>query len=403
MLVGFGPPFGVSTAHHPLSWYPKRDLVYRELEIQVANMHARAFDKVWLLTYDDQTYAKLYVAELAANVEILFRPRSIPPIAYGLLAPIIYSRHFRAASICKTFELRGSTTALVSKFLYGSKVVVRQAYQVSEVIKTVRFAGGSPPFKSWLHWILMVAYELTTCHISDAIQVASATHRNYLIRKFRVGPGKVFIVRNWVNTSLFRPMPTTLKERGRIVFVGVLTFVKNVYSLVEAVKGISEAKLYLIGDGPLRRPLEQKLREEKANNVVFLGSIPHKTLPTELNKSEIFVLRSLFDGSPRALIEAMACGLAVIGSNTDEIREIAEDRITGLICDLDSGSIREAITELLADSELRAKLGSNARFRVEKNYSFENVLENEIQVINSVLKSGSSETKPTPKNETVHK
>ena len=148
----------------------------------------------------------------------------------------------------------------------------------------------------------------------------------------------------------------------------------------------------MIGDGPLRRPLEQKLREEKVSNIVLLGTVPHKSLPTELNKSEIFVLPSLYDGSPRALIEAMACGLPVIGSNTDEIREIVEDMVTGLICDLDSAPIRRAITELLSDSNLRAKLGSNARMHVEKNYSFQKVLENEIRVINSVLKNRSLES-----------
>lgn len=392
ILVGFGPPFEVSAASPQMNWFIKRDLVYRELDIMIANMHARAFDKVWLLTYDDQMYAKRYVAELAANVEVLFRPRSIPPIAYGLLAPIIHGRHFQAASVCKTLELRGSITALLCKFLYGTKVVVRQAYQVSEVIKTVQVAGGSPPFRSWIYWILMVAYELATCHIADASQVASTAHKNHLIRKFRVDTRKIFVVRNWVDTSLFRPTPTTLKEKARIIFVGKLAFVKNVFSLVEAMKGISEAKLYLIGDGPLRRPLEQKLREEKVNNIVLLGTVPHKRLPTELNKSEIFVLPSLFDGSPRALIEAMACGLPVIGSNTDEIREIAEDRITGLICDVDSESIRKTITELLSDSELRAKLGSNARMHVEKNYTFQNVLENEIRILDSVLKSGPLES-----------
>lgn len=395
ILAGYGPPFELNAANRKMNWITKRDLVYSELrrerDIQIANMHAKSFDKVWLLTYDDPTNAKRYVAELDANVEVLFRPRSIPPIAYGLLAPIIHRRHFRTANVCKTIELRGSITALLCKFLYGTRVVARQTYEVSEVIKAVQVAGGSPPFRSWIYWMLMVAYELATCHIADAVQVTSKAHRNRLIMKFRVSTRKIFVVRNWVDTSLFSPTPSTHKEKGRIVFVGRLTFVKNVFSLVEAMKGISEARLYMIGDGELRRPLQQKLHEEKVGNVVLFGTVPHKSLPTELNRSEIFVLPSFFDGSPRALIEAMACGLPVIASNTDEVREIAEDGITGLICDLDSDSIRKAITQLLSDSNLRAKLGSNARMHVEKNYTFQNVLENEIRIVNSVLKSGSFE------------
>ena len=176
-------------------------------------------------------------------------------------------------------------------------------------------------------------------HRRRSVRVASNAHRNHLVRKFCVGTRKIFSPQLGRYQPLQADANDAQGERQNRIR-GVLTFVKNVFSLVEAMKGISEAKLYLIGDGPLRRPLEQKLREEKVSNIVLLGTVPHKSLPTELNKSEIFVLPSLYDGSPRALIEAMACGLPVIESRWIFLC-IVEDMVTGLICDLDSASIRE--------------------------------------------------------------
>jgi glycosyltransferase involved in cell wall biosynthesis len=387
ILVGFGPPFTISTDHPQLSWLIRRNRVYSQ--IQIANAYARVFDKVWLLAYDYQTYAKQYDIKPAANVTLLFRPRSIPALAYGILAPIIYRRQFRTANIYKTFELRGTITALISRFLYGNRVILRQTYQVSEVIKAVQLAGGSPPFRSWIYRIIMVSYELVSSHIANAVQVASTAHKDYLIRKFRVPSRKIFVIPNWVDTRLFRSMRTAGKEKGRVVFVGRFVVVKNVFSLVEAMTGIRDAKLYLIGDGSLRMPLEQKLSKEKIKNVILLGAVPHNMLPAELNKSEIFVLPSLFEGNPRALLEAMSCGLPAIGPNTKEIRGLIKDGFSGLLCNPDAGSIRSKISELLSDPALRRKLGANARKQVEKNHTFRHVLTQELRVLDSVLKGES--------------
>ncbi len=389
ILVGFGPPFELRGANPQMNWFIKRNLVYRELDIQIANVYARAFEKVWLLTYDDQMYAKRYVAELAANVDVLFRPRTIPPIAYGLMAPLIHRRHFRAASVCKTFELRGSITALLSKLLYGTMILLRQGYEVSGVIKSVQAAGGSLLIRSRIYMMLMSVYELVSSHLANAVVVESTTHKQRLANRFSVNPRKIFVVPNWVDSELFKPMPSALKEKGRIVFVGSLNLVKNVFNLVDAVKGIPEVRLYLVGDGPLRKTLEQKLREDATKNVVILGAVQHARIPLELCKSEVFVLPSFFEGSPRALLEAMACGLPAIGSNVAGIREIIKNGITGLMCDVNAESIRRTITALLSDSKLRSELGSNARMHIERNYAFQNVLENEIRILNSMLISGS--------------
>jgi glycosyltransferase involved in cell wall biosynthesis len=369
-----------------MDWRAKRNLVYRELDIQIANALASSSNLVYLLTYEDQTNESRYSGKIAPNVVVLYRPRGIPLIAYGLLAPLVHRRQLQASSLCRTIELRGSLTALLCKLLYGTRILVRQGYQVSGVIKSVHAAGGTHPFRSRIYSVLMSLYELFMCRMANTVVVESNAHKTHLVSKFGVSARKIFVVSNWVDTDLFKPMPATLKERGRVVFVGALRLIKNVLSLVEAVKEIPHATLYLVGDGPLRMPLEQKLREGNIKNVILLGSLQHETIPLELNKSEVFVLPSLFEGSPRALLEAMACGLPVVGSRIEGVTEIIEDGITGLLCDTNPESIRNAIRSLLSDASLRAKMGSNARRSIQRNYTVEKVLENENKVLYSMKK-----------------
>jgi glycosyltransferase involved in cell wall biosynthesis len=104
-----------------------------------------------------------------------------------------------------------------------------------------------------------------------------------------------------------------------------------------------------------------------------------------LNRSEVFILPSLYEGSPKALLEAMACGLPVIGTNVTGIKEVIADGENGLLCNTDSESIRDAIIRLLASGDMRRRLGSNARAQIESNYSMEKILEKEIAVHSTVL------------------
>lgn len=98
----------------------------------------------------------------------------------------------------------------------------------------------------------------------------------------------------------------------------------------------------LIGDGDNRSHLE-KLAIENRSKVTFAGVMMQNQIPFELNRSMAFILPSFYEGHPKALIEAMACGLPVIGTNVPGVRELIVHGKTGLLCSPDSDSIRNAI------------------------------------------------------------
>jgi len=155
--------------------------------------------------------------------------------------------------------------------------------------------------------------------------------------------------------------------------VGRLTQEKNLFSLLEALRGVSYS-LSIVGSGEQREELEQFASENKVN-VIFLGNVPNHEIPTILNKHDLFVLPSLWEGMPKTLLEAMSCGLPVIGTTINGIREVIEHGRNGILCDTDSGSIRKAIISLMKREELKKRVGINARKTIEERFSLDNLVD----------------------------
>ncbi len=391
LFVSSGPPVVLRAPDVVSAWFISRELIYRELEIGTVNMLARAYDKVYLLTYDDQEDAKKYENRLAENVQVLFKPKNLPDLAHKLVAPLIFRRYFEKACVCRTNQLKGSPTALIAKFFFGTKLLLRQGYQVSKQVKVV-LSSSPRPFRAHVFYVLTVLLEFIAYHAADMIIVSCDADKDYVIRRYRVDARKIFVVPNWVDVSLFKPLPNIQREKGRVVFVGKLDLIKNTFSLVDAVRDLSAVRLYLIGDGPLRKALGEKLRDERIDNVVLLGTVPRRRLPVELNRSEVFILPSLYEGNPKALLEAMACGLPAIGTNVTGIRDLIKHGVTGFLCDANSDSIRAAIKYLISKADLRGRLGRNARAEIENNYSLDRVLEKEVTLRSLILKETYSPT-----------
>ena len=113
-------------------------------------------------------------------------------------------------------------------------------------------------------------------------------------------------------------------------------------------------------------------------NAKFLGNIPNHKLPKILNQHELFILPSLWENMPKTLLEAMSCGMPVIGTNVKGISEVIERGKNGILCDTDSNSIRTAIINLMGDEALKQKLGENARRTIVENYSLDNLATKEL-------------------------
>lgn len=153
-----------------------------------------------------------------------------------------------------------------------------------------------------------------------------------------------------------------LSDKPIVLFVGNLIKRKNVDSLLEA-KKISNSDYYLVivGDGPLFKKLKKKAEEENIPDVIFTGS--RNDVENIIPSCDVLVLPSFSESFGLVLIEALACGKPVIGSNVGGITEIITKDVGMLVNPNNVSSISGAIDELVNDEDLRYIYALNARNR----------------------------------------
>jgi len=150
----------------------------------------------------------------------------------------------------------------------------------------------------------------------------------------------------------------------------------EIYNPVLAVVALSklrqaiDIRLTMIGpdkkDGSLQRTQGTAARLGVAQAVDFRGAVSKQDVPNELGQGDIFLNTTNFDNTPVSVLEAMACGLPVVSTNVAGIPFLVEDGQTGLLTPPeDAEAIVGAVTRLEQEPGLAAKLGRNARAKVE--------------------------------------
>jgi len=189
---------------------------------------------------------------------------------------------------------------------------------------------------------------------------------------------KISIIPNGVDVELFKP--SLFKDSNLITWVGRFVPEKGLIYLLKAMKRIvrdcRDAHLVLIGDGSVKNNfvnLSRKLGLD--SNVFFLGTVNRREVARLLSRSSIFVFPSLREGMPMALLEAMSSGNAVVASNIKGIAEIMRDNVEGMLIPVKNPKeLASHILTLSKNTELRHKLGDNARRAVMDRYSWNSVL-----------------------------
>jgi glycosyltransferase involved in cell wall biosynthesis len=155
--------------------------------------------------------------------------------------------------------------------------------------------------------------------------------------------------------------------------------------LLEAAVEIPEAVFVLVGDGPERAALEKQVHQLKLEDrVLFFGF--RNDIQNWLSACDLFVLPSLYEGLPIAVLEAMAAGKPVIATDIPGNREAVVDGLTGcLVAPQDPRSLAVAIRSLLADSALRKRMGQAGREIVSQKFSMKEMVRQVTEVYTECL------------------
>jgi glycosyltransferase involved in cell wall biosynthesis len=183
-------------------------------------------------------------------------------------------------------------------------------------------------------------------------------------------PGRVRVVPNGVVLARFVAAPETPKDRPVLGFVG---FVRDWHGLDAVIRGMAEhadlpVAFTVVGEGPARPGLEALAAAlGVADRVHFIGLVPHEDVPATVQRFDIALQPRVVDyASPLKIFDYMAAGRAIVAPDQPNIREILAHERTGLLFDPERpGAMWEAVSRLLAEPDMRARLGAAARAELE--------------------------------------
>ena len=351
--------------------FDREKLIYEE------HLKQGNFEGVYWLTYgsgDSEIASKLHAEkQLHSGIQVVAMPRFFKgrfgTLIYSFLIPLIQHSILKNSDIYKTNQMDGSWSAVIAKWIYKKPLIVRTGYTLSLLAKEL----GKPKSRIFLYRLM----EKLAFKYADYMAVSSENDKRYILKGYNILTYKLSVSPNYINANKFKPHKTK-KFYDRIVFVGRLSKEKNIFNLIKAVSetGIT---LDVYGRGELEGSLREYARKEKAK-VNFMGTVPNSELPDILNRYKYFILPSYFEGMPKSLLEAMACGLVVIGTNVGGIRYIIQHKINGFLCEPTADSIVATLNKLLLDRSLCEHLVKSAREFVVKECSLDRVVRQELVI-----------------------
>jgi len=202
--------------------------------------------------------------------------------------------------------------------------------------------------------------------------------RTRAVQELGVPPERVAVVPNCVDTERFRPAKPHPEGPPRLVSVSRLVDDKDPMNLVEAfalvLREVPKARLTLVGDGPLRPQVEARLAALGLGHAVDIITGCGEVRP-HLAQADVFALASRREGSPNAILEAMASGLPVVASRTGGIPDLVEHERTGFLTEpANPVGLSKALARLLTDRELCTSLGAAGRDKAVRAHSPEAML-----------------------------
>jgi glycosyltransferase involved in cell wall biosynthesis len=168
------------------------------------------------------------------------------------------------------------------------------------------------------------------------------------------------IIATGADTAFFTPdWERPKSSRLQVLFVGSLRHRKHPELMVTAAAKFPHADFKIVGEGPVRNEIEAGVANEGLNNVFLTGALGPEELRREYRKADIFFFPSAFEGSPKVIVEAAACGLPVICRDS-YVPETVLHGVTGYLAKTDE-ELYSYLDMLVGDAELRLNLGQAGR------------------------------------------
>ncbi|MBA8990394.1 starch synthase [Curtobacterium pusillum] len=302
-----------------------------------------------------------------------------------------------------------NTAGRIAQLTYGiPHVVTAHSLEPLRPWKAEQLGGGYR-LSSWME---REAFE----HADGVIAVSKAMRADILRSYPSIDPAKVHVVYNGIDIEEWKP---TVDEdavralgidpsRRSVVFVGRITRQKGLPYLLRAVASLPEDVQIVLCAGAPDTPeimaevtgLVESLRSSRQGVVWIDRMLAHQEIVNVLSSGTVFVCPSVYEPLGIVNLEAMACGIPVVGTGTGGIPEVVADGLTGRIVPIDQAQdgtgtptdpdrfvedLAATLNEVIADEGLAKLMGRAGRLRVETEFTWGAIAERTRQVYDEVL------------------
>lgn len=259
-------------------------------------------------------------------------------------------------------------TDVIFSFLVHANVIASLANAGREK-PLVQSIQTTQPRPRWHWWAQAIAARAGVKIIVPTSSTATAA-----IERSGVDPAKLVVIPNAVDLDDRPARQRQSAERFRVGFLGRLDPVKRVPDLVAAVARLPHVTLDIFGDGPKRRAIEHAIASHGIADRVILHGV-FALAADALPEIDVLVLPSEAEGFGLVLIEAMAAGVPVIGTDVPGIRDVIQHGVNGLLVPVnDPAALAAAIERIRNDTLLVSRLVTTGRNTVIERYAWNAIL-----------------------------
>lgn len=287
----------------------------------------------------------------------------------------------------------------LAKLLHGiPHVVTAHSLEPLRPWKSEQLGGGYQ-VSSWI--------EKTAFEAADAVIAVSAGMRDDILRSYpEIDPERVHVVHNGIDLERWKPTEDADAlarhgidpERRSVVFVGRITRQKGLPYLLEAARRLDpDVQLILCAGAPDTPEILEEvqkgvavLQEEREGVIWIEEMLPQPELAAILTSGTVFVCPSVYEPLGIVNLEAMACGLPVVGTATGGIPEVVADGLTGRLVPIEQAqdgtgtpvdpdafvtALADILNEVLSDPTGAKLMGEAGRLRAEAEFSWTSIAE----------------------------
>ena len=219
----------------------------------------------------------------------------------------------------------------------------------------------------------------------DYIITPSEFYRNKFIED-GINPDKIKALHNPVNIKNY---DIKTQDDGYALYFGRLSKEKGVLNLINAFSKLDKGNLYIAGEGPEKETIEKIIKDNKLEKrVKLLGYLNREQMTEVTKKCKFVVIPSIwYENCPYVILETLALGKPIVGSDMGGIPELINDNENGFIYHYnDINELRDKMEKLFSDKKLVDKFGKKSKELAKENYSMEKYYKEIMKIYDKILK-----------------